>query len=142
MNPYSKDFIDQYKKTQVGTADRGQLVVMLYEGAIRFINTAIDKMHFSTYDLVNTNIQKTMEIIAELRASLDHQAGGEIAGRLESIYLFINDRLQEANVKKSAAILKEVRDLLEGLLGAWKTVAQKAAQKDGDHKGGGLSIVG
>lgn len=141
MNPYSKDLINQYKKTQVSTADRGQLVVMLYEGAIRFINTAIDKMHFSTYDLVNTNLQKAMEIISELRASLDHKAGGELAGRLESIYVFLNGRIQEANIQKSAAILKEVRGLLEELLAAWKTIAQRNQGGD-EGKGTGISVVG
>lgn len=141
MNPYSKDLINQYKKTQVSTADRGQLVVMLYEGAIRFINTAIDKMHFSTYDVVNTNLQKAMEIINELRASLDHKAGGELAGRLDSIYTFMNGRIQEANIQKSVPILKEVRGLLEELLTAWKTIAQKSQGGD-DTKGGGISVVG
>ncbi|MBL8995233.1 MAG: flagellar export chaperone FliS [Spirochaetia bacterium] len=141
MNPYSKDLINQYKKTQVSTADRGQLVVMLYEGAIRFINTAIDKMHFSTYDLVNTNLQKTMEIINELRASLDHKAGGELASRLESIYVFMNNRIQEANIQKSVPILKEVRGLLEELLAAWKAIAQKSQGGD-EAKGGGISVVG
>ncbi len=139
---YSKDSLNQYKQTQVQTADRGKLVVMLYEGAIKFIDIASENMNFKTYDVVNTNIQKTLNIIEELQASLDMAQGGQLAERLLSIYEYLTRRLNQANIEKSKEILKEVKGLLEELLTAWKTIASGNQKNTPGNLSGGLSLKG
>lgn len=134
--------INQYKKTKVNTANPGQLVVMLYEGAIKAIDNATAKMDFHHYDYVNEQINKAIEIVSELRLSLDKRAG-EIANNLESIYVYIDERLKEANFKKDAAPLKEAKGLLTNLLEAWREIASKEPQSNsGNSSEGGFNLQG
>ncbi len=65
-NPFN-----EYKKTQIATANQGKLIVMLYDGAIKFLNIAIDNMSPQTYDIVNTNILKAQELVALSTESVD-----------------------------------------------------------------------
>lgn len=144
---YPKDLVKQYTQTQIGTADSGKLVVLLYEGAVRFIDQAAAKMHFSTYDQVNLNLQKAIEILDELRASLNHEAGGQLASRLKSIYDYTIERLTFANLHKKKEPLVEVKSLLEDLLSAWRTAAKNTPSTAGappprPSLGGGLSLKG
>jgi len=135
---YGRDKIDTYKKLDVGTADKGKLVVMLYEGVVKFLNIAAENMNFATYDVVNENIQKASDIIDELRLALDFKAGGEIAQKLESIYVYILGRLQTANIEKSKTIVLEVKSYLEEMLESWKIAAKTntASNSSGLNRGG------
>ena len=114
--------LNRYKNTQVNTADGGTLVVMLYESVLRSIDIAIKKMNYKNYDLVNDQIKKSADIINELMASLDMNAG-VISDRLKSIYLYILEKLNQSNINKSTEELKEVKVLLKELLSAWRSVA-------------------
>ncbi len=122
-NPYQ-----QYKKTQVDTADQGKLIVMLYDGAIKFVNKAIDLIPQKKIEEVHKNIVKAQDIISELMTSLNMDAG-DISNRLLSIYMYINRRLIEANLSKSTEPLLEVRKHLTELRGAWE-VAGKTVKTD------------
>lgn len=137
---YPKDLLKQYQQTQIATSDGGRLVVMLYEGAIRYLDLAVDKMHFSTYDQVNLNLQKATEILDELRGSLNLEAGGELALRLKSIYTYMIERITKGNMDKKKEPLAEVRALLEDLLSAWRTIA--STKSDSRPGGGGRSPLG
>ncbi|MGV7931101.1 MAG: flagellar export chaperone FliS [Spirochaetota bacterium] len=139
-NPY-----DQYKRTEINTANQGKLIVMLYDGAIKFLNIAIENMEPRTYDIVNTNIIKAQDIITELLLSLNVAEGGEISKGLMSLYLYFKKRLLEANVQKDAEILKEVLLHLRELRAAWDKISAKEARADvqpGLHTKGSFSIEG
>lgn len=139
-NPY-----DQYKRTEINTANQGKLIVMLYDGAIKFLNIAIENMGPRTYDVVNTNIIKAQDIITELLLSLNVSEGGEISKSLMSLYLYFKKRLLEANVQKDAEILKEVLLHLMELRAAWDKISAKESRADsqpGLHPKGGFSIEG
>ncbi|MFN3245729.1 MAG: flagellar export chaperone FliS, partial [Leptonema sp. (in: bacteria)] len=86
MMPAGKRQYDVYKDTEIQTADQGKLILMLYDGAIRFLNIAIDNMDYRKYDIVNNNIIKAQDIITELMLSLNMDQGGEIAKNLFNIY--------------------------------------------------------
>lgn len=116
---------DAYKDTEIQTADQGKLIVMLYEGAIRFLKLAEQHMDHRTYDIVNTNIVKAQEIVTELMLSLNMEEGGEIAHNLFNLYAYMKKRLLEANMQKELAPVQEVIKLLEQLKGAWEEVVQK-----------------
>ena len=125
----NKNNYDAYKSTEISTANQTKLIVMLYDGAIRFLKTAIDNMDPRSYDTVNTNIVKTQDIITELMISLDMDRGGEIAHNLLNLYAYIKKRLLEGNISKESSILMEVVKLLEGLKASWEEVSQKEAGK-------------
>ena len=120
----SKSF-ESYKDTEILTANQGKLIVMLYEGALRFLKTAIDNMDHKTYDIVNTNVLKAQDIVTELMLSLNMDEGGEISQNLFNIYAYLKKRLIEANMSKDATALQECMSLLEELKAAWDEVATK-----------------
>ncbi|HPO50591.1 MAG TPA: flagellar export chaperone FliS, partial [Spirochaetota bacterium] len=118
-NPYQ-----QYKKTQIDTANQGKLIVMLYDGAIKFINKAIElipskKEDPSKIEEIHNSIVRAKEIIGELIASLDMDVG-DISQRLLSIYIYINKKLTDANLKKEVEPLVEIRKYLVELRDAWE----------------------
>ncbi len=120
---------EAYKSTEISTANQGKLIVMLYDGALRFLKIARDNMSHTTYDVVNSNILKAQDIITELMLSLNMEAGGEVAQSLFNVYAYMKKRLLEANMDKDAAIVDEVMKHLGELKTAWEEVAQKDGGK-------------
>jgi flagellar secretion chaperone FliS len=110
------------------TAAPGQLVLMLLEGAIRFLDKA--EHGFAIEDpaeanqTVNNNIQRTQDILRELSMALDMKQGGELATTLSALYEYMDRRLMESNVRKSADGIKEARTLLNTLRLAWAEMLQ------------------
>jgi len=124
-NPYN-----QYKQTQITTANQGKLIVMLYDGAIKFLNIAIDNMNPKTYDVVNNNIIKAQDIITELLLSLNMEEGGEVAQNLFSLYMYFKRQLLEANIKKDPEIIKHIIKLLKELRDAWDQISATETKSD------------
>jgi flagellar secretion chaperone FliS len=124
-NPY-----DQYKQTEIGTANQGKLIVMLYDGAIKFLNIAIEKMEPSTYDIVNANIIKAQDIISELLLSLNMNEGGQISQNLFNLYMFFNKQLLEANIQKDPELIKGVIKMLQELRNAWNDISAQETKSD------------
>jgi len=120
---------DAYKDTEILTANQGKLIVMLYEGAEKFLKIARDNMEHTSYDIVNQNIIKAQDIVTELMLSLNLDEGGEIAQNLFNIYAYMKKRLLEANMNKDGEILKEIIGLLGDLKSSWEEVAQKELNK-------------
>lgn len=123
----------KYKKIDVSTASQNRLVIMLYDGAIKFLENAcnaIDKKHGT--EEAHNNIMKAQEIIYELLSSLNYDAK-EIAERLASIYTYMNQRLTEANISKTKPPILEVIKYLKELKGAWEGVEQKLSSNNADN---------
>jgi flagellar secretion chaperone FliS len=116
-----------YRQTQAQTAAPGELVVMLYRGAVRFISSAIEAIESRNIEAAHTNLVRAQAIITELSETLDLERGGEIARNLQAIYEFMNRRLIEANLRKDPAIAREVEALLRELLPAWEQIARQVA---------------
>jgi len=124
-NPYN-----QYKQTQITTANQGKLIVMLYDGAIKFLTIALDNMSPKSYDVVNNNIIKAQDIITELLLSLNMDEGGEISQNLFNLYMYFKRQLLEANMKKDPEILKQVLKLLKELREAWDQISANETRSD------------
>ncbi len=124
-----KDASSQYKETQVKTANQGKLIVMLYDGAIKFLKTALDNIPEKKYDVVNNNIIKAQDIISELMLSLNFEVG-DFANKLFSLYTYMNKKLVEGNIKKNAEPIKEVIDFLIDLKEAWQQVSTVSTRND------------
>lgn len=140
----SMDPADSYKETQIKTATPGKLIVMLYDGAIKFINLALshlDKKH-TGFEKASNYIIKAQDIVTELMVSLDFDKGGQIAKNLFGLYLYMNRRLIEANIQKDIAILNEVKNLLSQLRSAWQTAAQKVQPEGLNARTGSVNIAG
>jgi flagellar protein FliS len=123
-NPYAK-----YKNTQVETANQEKLVLMLYNGAIKFINRAQEGLDDNDYETVNKLLGKSQAIINELMATLDLERGGEIAENLYNLYDYMNRQLIQANIKKEIEPMIEVQELLKELRSTWQEVMKQVGKK-------------
>lgn len=136
-----------YRETRVKTASPGQLVVMLYEEAVKQCDRAVElladgiKSKPANIEKANAAISKAQDIVTELMASLDFELGGDIAKNLFSLYVYFNRELMEANIAKAPERIKAVRGMLEELRSAW-SVAATQAQGSGSERAQGVNIAG
>lgn len=112
-----------YQETSVTTQSKGRLIVLLYDGAIKFMKLAIKELEAGNYEAKGQYITRAQNIINELNAVLDTDAGGEIAANLRKLYSFMNTHLSEANTKRDPQIIREVITLAEELNQSWKAIA-------------------
>ena len=112
-----------YRQQSVMTASPGQLVVMLYDGALRFLLQAATAMRADDSLLADAKLRRAEAIIDELHVTLDKDRGGEIASRLEGIYVFCKRHLIEARIERDAGMIDKVSELLGELREAWATIA-------------------
>jgi flagellar protein FliS len=138
-----KDRIAHYRETQIKTASKGKLVVILYDGLIRFLDLALESIPNKQYDVVNNNILKAQDVLSELTMSLNMEAG-DISKKLLSIYSFLNMKLIEGNIKKDAAPISFVKKMAVELRESWNTIAKKSpiAGIDEMRKKGGIDVAG
>jgi flagellar protein FliS len=114
--------ISTYQESSISTQSKGRLIVMLYDGAIRFLKLAIMEMEKNNYEAKGRYINKALDIINELNVVLDMNTGGEIAGNLRQLYNFMSNRLSEANIKCDIELVRDVIKLLEELNSGWKAI--------------------
>lgn len=133
-NPY-----EQYRQTAVETASPERLIIMLYDGAVKFISQAKISMNEGNIEETNKALFKTQDIISELMIGLNMEAG-EIAQNLYNLYDYFQRRLVEANTKKDAGILDEVLGHLLELRETWVAAAAKLKASPGTA--GGVNIEG
>jgi flagellar protein FliS len=123
---YSKAGVE----TKVETADPHKLILMLFEGAMLAVASASlhMKRNGGAEDVARKGeaISKAINIITNgLKASLDYEAGGELAGKLGALYDYMSARLLHANLHDQPAVLDEVSHLLAELKGAWEQIGSK-----------------
>ena len=135
--------LDVYKETHIKTASAGQIIVMLYDEGIKQIDFAIEKLESkgNNLDEISNALIKAQDIITELMASLDFERGGEVSQNLFSLYMFFNQRLIDANLKKDAEPVKIVRKLFSDLRGAWAEIIKKGINTNSDNSSG-VNIAG
>ena len=112
-----------YQETAILTQDKGKLIVMLYEGAIKFLKLSQKDMEAGNYESKNTHINRAWDIINELNASLDMEVGREISENLRKLYCFMMTHLSSANFKNDQQMLQEVIDMLSELKDGWESIA-------------------
>ncbi len=116
MNTYN---VNQYQQNQVSTASPEQILLMLYDGAIRFTRQAIKGIEGSNHALKGYGISKALAIIVEFSNSLDHEIGGQIAEDLDGLYHFMMRELSNANLHNDVEKLANVEKLLMDLRQTW-----------------------
>jgi flagellar protein FliS len=135
--------VNSYKETQIKTASQGKLILMMYEGAVKYLKHAESELKKDKpkLDSANTSITKAQDLITELTVSLDFEKGGEIASNLFSLYMFFNQELRAANFKKDPEPIKRIRSMLEDLQSAWVEAVKKAGEK-AQMPANGINIAG
>ena len=124
--------LNAYRKTSVTTASKEQVLIMLYEGAIKYLKKASECCHKNDLNGKGIAVGKAHDIVNELSNTLDFQVGGEIAKNLERLYAFITDQIIQGNLENNAQRFDHACKLMENLLEGWKgAVAQLQAEKIG-----------
>ncbi|CCZ04082.1 MAG: flagellar export chaperone FliS [Clostridiales bacterium] len=118
-NPYAN-----YANTKIQTATPAQLTLMLYDGAIKFCNLAINAVEEGQIEMANTNIKKVEAIIAEFRATLNFKY--PVAKDFDNVYEYLGRRLLEANLHKDKEILEEVLSHLRVMRETWTEVMKQS----------------
>ncbi len=113
-----------YQENSVLTQNKGKLVVMLYDGAIKYLNMAITAINNGNMEDKGKCIVKAQDIIFELNTVLDMETGGEIAANLRKLYNFMWQRLSDANIKSDSNMIIDVVKLLTELNKGWKAISQ------------------
>ncbi|HWD93894.1 MAG TPA: flagellar export chaperone FliS [Verrucomicrobiae bacterium] len=127
-----------YRETATLTAPPGQIVLMLYDGAIRSLERSLPG--FSNPDpaeanmTINNNLQRAHEIIRQLNVSLNMQQGGEVAENLRRLYNYLEHRVLESNVKKNPTGVGEVIRHITVLRDAWATMLANQASPVPDNR--------
>ncbi len=128
MPPQTKAW-QAYRQVATQTASPGQVVLMLYNGIIRFLEQA--RLGFGLDDpkeyneTINNNIQRAQAIINEMNLSLNLAEGGEFAERMRGLYDYLDRRLQEANIAKVEPPILEVLKHVTVLRDAWAEMLQQ-----------------
>ena len=140
VNPWQS-----YRQVATSTATPGQLVLMLYDGAIRFLEqarlgfTKDDPLEFN--QTINNNIIRAQAIINEMNACLNMEAGGELSKTLRGLYNYFDRRLQESNQRKEEQGINEVLQRLGVLRDAWAQMLQKTGPEPAEQSAG-LAVLG
>ena len=138
------DPVNAYKEIQIKTANQIRLIVMLYDGAIRHTNLAIDAFQegHRRYDVINSHVIAAQDILSELMASLDFEKGGVLAKNLFSLYSFMNRRLLDGNLQKDPAPIAEVKKMLGDLREAWDEISTRKGLEENTTPSSGVNIAG
>lgn len=121
-NPY-----EQFMAAQINTTPPEKLILMCYDGIIKFSKRAIENLNQKQIESAHRNILRAQAIITELRVSLRTDVG-EVARNLDQLYDFINTHLLEANLRKDPRKLREVIEIISPLREAWAEACVRAAQ--------------
>jgi flagellar protein FliS len=119
--------LKSYQQTNVNTANPARLVLMCFDGAVRSLKLARDSYLAREYEAKGRALQKTLDIIHELNASLDMQKGGDVAVNLRGLYTYLTQMLTEADLKKDLDLFDKGIHLLQELESAWKEIAAQGA---------------
>lgn len=124
-NPYQK-----YKQTSIHSASREKLLLMMYEGAIKFTKRAIIACEQKNIAERCTNIGRAYDIILELNNTLDHKVGGDISKNLEQLYMFMTEQFTKANISGDPEPLKAALKILDTLYDAWVQAVEKIKKEE------------
>lgn len=126
-----KNAYQKYKTNSVQTASREKILLMLYDGAIKFTKLAINACEKKEIADRGMNIGRAYDIIMELNNTLDHEVGGELSRKLEQLYNFMTDQLTKANITGDPEPLRSVVKILETLNDGWRQAVEKLKSEQG-----------
>ena len=114
-----------YQEIAVQTSSPTKLVVMLYEGAIRFLGQSVTAIKSKDIDTKRQSIDRAMAVIQHLQSTLDRDQGGDVAAKLDNLYIYITSKIMEGSTKLQTAPIEEAIKLLNVLLSGWEEIVKK-----------------
>ena len=131
--------ISTYRETMIKTASQGQLIIMLYDEAVKHLDRGLEILDLNAggktdprnIEKISKSILKAQEIVTELTVSLDFEQGGDIAKNLFALYTWFNKELLEANIHQDVSRVTAVRNQLNELKSAWMEIAAKSSETTG-----------
>lgn len=111
--------VQEYQKSAVNGASPLHLIVMLYDGCLRFMEAGRYGMEHKDLEMQNQNLQRAQRIVMELMSCLDMDKGGEIAANLLALYTYVLDQLVEANVEDRMECVDHAMRVIGDLRGSW-----------------------
>lgn len=126
MSQFASRAASSYLQTEVQSRTPLELVVMLYDGAIRFLNSARSAIERNDIAARRDSISRALAVLSELQSTLDMEQGGEVAVSLDKLYTYLNGRLIDASFKKDVRPIDEALKVLTTLRGAWGDIAAQA----------------
>lgn len=130
-----KNAYQKYKQTSIQSASREKLLLMLYEGAIKFLKLSITAAENKNIADRGMNIGRCYDIVLELNNTLDHKVAPDIAKNLEQLYMFITDKLTQGNISGDPKPLREALKVLETLYEGWVKAVEQL-KKENSAAGG------
>ena len=142
--------LSTYKETRIKTASQGQLIIMLYDEAVKQLNRALELLELNNsgkkdpgrIEQISKAVMKTEEIITELTVSLDFDQGGDITKNLFALYTWFNRELLEANISQDSGRLTTVRNMMNDLRDAWYEIISKNSAETANREVIGVNIAG
>jgi flagellar protein FliS len=122
----------KYKTTSVQSASKEKILLMLYEGCIRFMKQALAAIDKKDIAGRGTNIGRAFDIVMELNNTLNFEAGGDLAKNLEQLYMFVTDQLTQANIKNDKVPLEHALKTMETLYSGWVEAVEKLKREEVD----------
>lgn len=119
----------RYLETQVQTASREQLLLMLFDGAIRFSQQGRTLLEEKSFEASNGRLRRAQEIMLEVMSALDRSVGEELYGKLIGLYRFVWQKLVEANLRRQVAPIDAALKILQQLRDTWGEAVAKARQE-------------
>ena len=117
--------LSSYRTTQVQSRTPLELVVMLYDGALKFMRTAREAIERRDIPARRDALARTLAIVSELQSTLNLVEGGEVAASLDRLYSYTNVRLLEAAMKNDVTAIDDVKRVFEILRDGWNTIAMQ-----------------
>lgn len=139
---YSKFGSKKYKAASVQSASREKILLMLYEGAIKFTKRAMLAIDKGDIAERGTNIGRAYDIVLELANTLNHEVGGELSAQLEQLYMFVTDQFTQANISGDKQNLENALKILNTLYEGWVQAVENLKKeqneklKESDTKAG------
>ena len=119
--------INSYRQTEIQSRSPLELVVMLYDGALRFTADARDAMVRRDIRARQQHLSRALAIVSELQSTLDMDTGGDVAEHLDKLYGFVRDRLIDASARQDLQPLDEARRVLTTLREGWLAISRASA---------------
>ena len=120
--------INTYLQTEIQSRSPLELVVMLYDGALRFTADAREAMVRKDVRLRQQHLSRALAIVSELQSTLDMESGGAVADHLDKLYRYVHDRLIDASVKQDLQALDDARRVLTTLREGWLAISRANAK--------------
>jgi flagellar protein FliS len=117
--------VSQYRSSQVQTASPARVIVQFYDGALKFLKLATEALEARNYAAKGMYLSRAHAIVDELRLNLEPSKAPELCAELDRLYVFVLDRITQANVKTDAKLLVPATKVLEQLRAAWVQVADE-----------------